>query len=760
MKKTVIFLFLLTSAYVAVAQDAPRSTPLTTAEIISSSVSQGDAIKVELAHPNYFYGDNETIEVYGPNGKVDNVDFFCYGNDCEKTENEGELLYPKGDLGRPQVKYRHPLGLIFNKPVEKGIYEISIIRDGRVHHKRTFSVVDPEPVINSVRFNGYDGSASTEALKIDKEYALDKVKLTFGGANLATDFESVTIQNLPLKPSKEEPETYVPTSAWTNQAIANLNLGETEVIFKRKHTDKVTKYKIKLVADAPIINEPGLTFQAAINENKATITLSVQHLFTGARLILQNSDAFPAFLEQTGTLIANVNALSGTISKDVYFKSNHLIDNATFFAQVVNKDGKTSEVKTITISRKAENVSAEAYNNNQPLISGVENRVLFKRIGGRQFNLNTDNEFEIAINGFEPRVIQARRESDNAFSSVIDFPEGLPTNISFTLKKDKAVWNGSFKQILARPLVTIPAKQVYRGSSIKLNVQNAENVRVVSETPNDQLDIIETIHGPDKTFEVNVAKEIRLSQIKLRVLLKDVLIEEYAIDIANWPEPTSEKLGIAANNGAYSKKDDVIVLEDKSEISLSFQADSLRYLQHFSAQFIKNDGTRLGSPKPFIYNEETGKIETTLSTRQVGIQRGDAFNVEIANPTGDVILKPAYIKRSERDRWIITAGVSVLDVPFGGGSEENDESGASIFQGINLAGYYMFENVKNPENRYFGIGPNLLFSERDGDIKIGGAVSMLFFEKLVIGLSFDSDGPGLLIGANIQLANLSSLLGG
>ena len=750
---SILVIFYFNQSY---CQEGP--TPIESGELVITSLRSGDLLRLELAHPNHFYQDSDTINVFGPGGKVGYIDFECFGNSCNPHTVEDLLSYPSGKLGIANV-IRHPLGIELIATPQKGIYEISVIRNAKVHHKRTFKIVDPEPVITFMELTDFEGNSSSDALKIDKTHSLNQVKLKFVGQHLDVSFESVTIQGLPLKKHNTESGTFILSESWTPQAIAKLSLGETEVVFKRKFSDKVTKQKITLEADKPVINEPGLNFQADINENKTKMTLSVQHLFPGAKLILQNDDNFPNFLESSGRLEAkNIDAFAGTISTDILFKSSMLVDNAKFKAQVLNRDGKISDPKTIIITRKEENIRASAYDNDAPLVSGIRNRVMFKQLGGSPFDLNAGLNFSLAINGFEPIKILGRKETDQSFSAEVKFPNGLPDNIKFTLTKERANWSGSFKNILSRPIVTIRTNRVYRGSKIKVNIQNAKDVRILSRVANDLITITETTNGTDKSFDIGVAKEIRLSQFGIQILLKDHILEEHAISISNWPKPLEDNLRLTIEEGEPLEKKDIVVLNDRRDIKLSFNADSLKYIQHFSARLIKTDGTRLGIAKPLILNEQTNKIETTLSPRQVGLQKGEAFNIEISNPTGESLLKPSYIKRSGRDQWIFTAGISVLDVPFDNNDEGDSGSNVSVFQGINLAGYYMFENIKNPQNRFLGIGPNVLFSEEDGEIKLRGAISLLFFEKLVMGISFDKNDLGLLVGANIELANLTSLI--
>lgn len=758
MKRFLVIIILLSAVIKLSAQNQKELnvTPIVEGEFIVSELTSGDTLLIELGHSNYFYDESYDVAVFGPNNKVGFIEKICYGEKCiQKVPNDNRIS-GFGDLF-PLRTFHSPLKMRLIKSPEKGVYEISVIRkeDAEVHHKRTFAIVDPEPTIDSVLITGFDNSVTSNQLKIDKDESLNRIKFQFLGSYLTSNFESITIQDLPLKKHPTEVSCYILDERWTTEAISKLSLGDSFIVFKRFYSDKTTKHKIKLIADSPIINVPGLEFSANIFDNKIKMTLAVQHLFPGAKLVLENHSDHPNFLQNRGEVEAEVTVATGTIAKDIFFNADKLIDIGKFHVQVINKDGKSSIAETITIVRREENVKARAYDNgNLPLVAGITNRVLFEHIGGNPFGLDQDLNFQLAINGLEPFEIQARKETNSSFSAKIKLPDGI-YDLSFTLRKNNgSSWNGTLTNIRPKPILEFAHENVYRGGNFKVYVQNATDTRIL---PVDKTNIIEIPNGTDKSFDISVDKESRLTQFILTLKLKEHVIAREAINISNWPEP--KKRDILILGGEI--RDDRLILEKGGDIDLIFQADKDN-LQRFSAQLRKGDGTLLGVPKPMILDvqdEGNNQIKTRLSTVQSGLQHGESFNIEIVNPAGDAFLYPGYIKRSGREQWIITAGISLLNIPFEGGQDASGTSTRKMFDGVNIAGYYMVENINNPSNRWIGIGPNLLISENEGNVRLGGAISVLLFEKLVLGLSFDKNGLGMLAGANIELADFTSIFG-
>ncbi|MDH5476636.1 MAG: hypothetical protein OEX22_13140, partial [Cyclobacteriaceae bacterium] len=618
---------------------------------------------------------------------------------------------------------------------------------------RKFKIVNDKPVLKSFTITYPNGEKLENLLTVDKSRSLTNTTIQLQGDHLDQAFDLVSLQGFPLKKVPNQPATYRINGKFNQDS---LQLGDQNIVFKRKFTNTITKVPFKINAVTPNIRGVGLAFPVEQGKDNFNLILGVQNVFRGAQLEIFPHESYPNFLEDTGKLRSIVNSKNGVISAQVWFKREEIQSSAKFKVRVINTDGKKSDFKTITVRLKATSIAVQPELDTKPLVAGIPTKMLFTRVGGPYLKLNDSTGFVLKLIGLpDELVIQPNKITDDSFTAMVALPEGVPSNMKFILLKGKNTWNGEFNKIYKLPMITVLKKTVKKGTTTRiLNIQHASEVKVMLKEEDDFIKLSTEAFDTDKRIEVQTGLELIKSSFTVSVKLKDHIVKEIPFRIENWLDPSDTIFYFYTNKSTpIGETHDVLVLENQVPITIKLPVNNTRDIERFSAQLLREDGTKLGNPIPLVLTEKKDSIVATLSPKSLGVNYGEKFNIEMTNPVGDAKIRSAYIKRTTRDMFILTAGLSAIDLPL----NNRDSVKTQTLDGVNIGAYYMLENIANPNNRALGMGINTLLIERDGSIRIRAGISFLFFEKIVLGMSFGKDYTGMMLGVNIELADLSKL---
>lgn len=741
-------------ATVGLAQNSKiRKIDLYNPEITLSEIIGQPYFSRELLHSEVDYQGNEEYFVFGPNGNA-NIQFLCHG-ECIQQDDELGINFPTGILGANDGgrKYTHPIYFKVLDSISLGEYEIKVTRNGKTVHIRKFRIVTDEPVLNAFKVTYPNGEELKNSLIVDKSRSLTNTTIQLEGNHLDQDFEAVSIQGFALKKKPNYSNTYIIDGQFNQDS---LQLGNQNILFKRRFASTITKVPFKISAVKPNIRGVGLEFPVEQGKDNFNLILGVQNVFRGAQLELVPHGSYTNFLEDKGRIRSTVNSKNGVISAQVWFKREEINSIAKFNVRVINTDGKKSEYKTITVRLKATSIAVQPLLDTKPLVAGMPTQILFKRVGGTYLNLEDSTSFSLKLIGLSNELeIHPNKINDDSFTAVLTLPEGIPSNMKFILSKGKNTWNGEFNDIYKLPIITILKNTVKKGTNTSiLNIQHASEVKIVLKEEDDFMKLSTEEIDTDKKIEIKTDLELIKSNFTVLVKLKDHIVKEIPFGIENWLNPSDTSFYFYTKKSSpINQTHEVLVLEKQEPITIKLPVNNKDNIERFSAQLLKEDGTKLGNPIPLVLTEKKDSIVATLSPKSLGINYGEKFNIEMTNPVGDAKIQSAYIKRTTRDMFILTAGLSAMDLPL----TNRDSVVTQTLDGVNIGAYYMLENIANPNNRVLGMGFNTLLIERDGDIKLRGGVSLLFFEKIVLGLSFGKDYTGMMIGVNIELADLSKL---
>ncbi|MDH5366518.1 MAG: hypothetical protein OEW67_05985 [Cyclobacteriaceae bacterium] len=752
--KYIILLNLIIFATIGLAQDSKiRKIDLYNPEITLSEIIGQPYFSRELLHSEVDYQGNEEYFVFGPNGNT-NIQFICHG-DCLQQDDELGISFPTGILGANDggEKFTHPIYFKVIDSISLGEYEVKVTRNGKTVHIRKFRIVADEPVVNTFKVTYPNGDELENSLIVDKSRSLKSTTIQLEGNHLDQDFDAVSIQGFTLKKIPNLNSTYKIDGQFNQDSLL---LGDQNIIFKRKFTNNITKVPFKISAVKPNIRGVGLEFPVEQGKDNFNLILGVQNVFRGAQLELIPHGSYPNFLEDKGKIRSTVNSKNGVISAQVWFKREEINSIAKFKVRVINTDGNKSQFKTITVRLKATSIAVQPLIDTKPLIAGIPTQMLFKRVGGANLNLEDSTSFTLKLIGLPNELeLHPNKISDDSFTAILTLPEGVPSNMKFILSKGKNTWNGEFSDIYKLPVISILKNTVKKGTNTSiLHIQHASEVKVLLKEEDDFIKLSTEEIDTDKKVEIKTELELIKSDFTVLVKLKDHIVKEIPFVIDNWLNPSDTSFYYYTKKSTpVTETRNILVFEKQEPITIKLPVNNKDNIERFSAQLLKEDGTKLGNPIPLVLTEKKDSIMATLSPKSLGINYGEKFNIEMTNPVGDAKIQSAYIKRTTRDMFILTAGLSAMDLPL----TNRDSVVTQTLDGVNIGAYYMLENIANPNNRVLGMGFNTLLIERDGSIKLRGGVSFLFFEKIVLGLSFGKDYTGMMIGVNIELADLSKL---
>ena len=726
-------------------------------ELVISNLMRGTIVLKELAHPNFVYLEGDQFQVFGPDNSTDIITFHCFGQGCsQETFEEGELeiVTPTGSLGEfsqriDKQRIDKPIGLRVDGIVKEGVYVISVIRENKVHHKRTFRVVGNQPKIRKITVVYKDGSTSDNELEIRGNTPFSDLELIIDGTDIDQKFESVTLQGRKLRKKNGSPNVYLFGKSWRPDSLTSLEIGTTQVVIKRSFSSALSTKSIDFVPSPPSFVAQSLDIPGGAKDNKLAVDFEIANLYPDAFYEVQAHPNHPDFLKTSGNVGTSIDMKTSKASSVIFFDPQELKASAKFLIKIKNKDNLgESAFREVRVSKKAETVEMKPAEGNLPFVKGIDNQIRFTNVGGAAFPDLETGQFTLIFLSGDTLSISASRETDITLLSSFKLPDNLSEESRFSLSIDTLSWNGVLKGVIDKPVINNPSNSVFRGSSVFVTVQSANETRFTLESPNENIAIVPSDTKPDKTFEIKVAEAFREDNFSVLVKLKDHLLTKMDYGVLSYPDPRNLRIS------SRQKKRGVIAINEGSSVDLSISTDGLDQSTRFLAQIFKQDGTALGKKKEFKISDDGQFLKATLDP-DVGLSPGDEFDILVSNPIEDTETLDGYIYRPGIENWIITTGISALDVPFTKDEADENATSTNILDGINFGVYYMLENVRNPQNRAFGIGANVLLSEENNAIKNRYAISTLWFEKLVFGMCFGEGGAGFMLGANIELADFS-----
>jgi len=758
--KILLFAFIVSSFRLIAQNKQPLYIGLSKSEIQITEFRNGIVYR-ELMHADLpSYSGSEEFLLFGPDGEyIGNPQ--CVGPSCLKytmDENKVELVSNE-KISKDKLGY--PIGISLSEDQLKiGEYKISVKNaDGNILHVRTFRIVNPQPEISYLEIaNELNGKYfnATDTLWVERNKSFSKMKIKLNGAYCNQEFESVSIQGMKLEMDKSDSLFYTFSNDWESNNALSLELGESAVIFDRKMASLPTSKSIFITAPNPKIMGEPLEFYVEEGQSQLLVNLHVENIYKNAKVFLAESRSSRGFIENSGMYIPTVNTQEGTITFPVIFNPIGISGKESFRVKVINADTKESEFRTITLIKKSTTIKMVPIDaSKKPLVTGIDNYVKFERLDGPQLNNSKNNVYIIKFDNNDSIRLEAEMISNDFFTSTLPLPANLPSGtVTFTLRNGNKSWNGEVKGILQKPKIYRESDVVFRGGTAKVLLENATDVFLQLEIPNEFVSISQPENNATREFQISIDEQAE--DFTVLVKLFDHIITKLSYKVENYPSPESISVQQIVDSKFLKKR--TIVLDENSHLTLNIPVDG-RYVtttSKFTAQIYKKDGTPIGNKRKFIADSKGKKLRTTLNTN-VGLHSGDEFDVLISNPNGDSQTYHSYIKRENTDKWIITAGLSAVDYRITGSFSE-DENRASVLNGVNLGFYRMVENYSNPSMRLIGFGPNILLTGDQNDIKLRFAGSLLLLEKIVLGVSFGRDGMGMLAGVNIQLADLSILL--
>lgn len=745
------------------AQDRkPMTKDLTDPEIEISELVNFSIIK-DLSLPDITYNGDEIFLLFGPDNKfVDTLYRKASSNNQDMQLNQNMLI---GNLSNNT--FRDPLAIELDwNQIKLGEYQISVrSKENRILHIRTFRLVTPQPKVDAVIFrntinNNNFNTVDTLWINWDKTFTNGEVELV--GDSLHQNFQSVFIgsREYEMIQNEEDPFKYSFGKKWESNDIFSLQLGYSDLIFERKYSSTLSSKKVFITAPKPKILGETIEFYVEEGESKTDINLDVENVFSGAKVLITPLKKSPNFPNSIGERPIEFSKNKGTISFPISFESIKNNEQKSFKVQIINSDNKRSDYKLINIIKKQTSVKMTPLESRKPLLTNFINSVKFEWLGGDYFTSADTNIFVLQFENMEPIQFKGVITDNKTLIANIKFPEKIITDkIKFTLLNgDDKSWNGEITDILKLPKVEINSNIIYKGGETHIRIENARNVELNPASYYNFISISKVKNENSKEYTIKANQNAENFDIEVKLL--DHVVQTINYKVVDYPTLDNVDIKEIVDND-FLKTNDIIVIdsEENKKLTLSIPIDGVTITNEskFYAQIYRKDGTPIGEKREFIKNNGGDKFMTSLNTQR-GLSAGDEFNIEISNPNDNVKTYKSYVERRDSDKWIITAGLSLVDTRITKNNKEVPNN-TSVLDGVNIGCYYMLENYKNPSLRLIGFGPNISLTGNDNKIVTRIGCSALILEKLVIGFSYGQKDLGLLLGVNIQLADLSTLLG-
>ncbi len=738
-------------------------TELSDSEIIITEFDSGGVLR-DMAHPNYSYTGNEILLLFDPN------DLYLENaiTNISKQYNQVEDITMPPAMTETQENYLFPI--LISPPSDRikyGKYTISV-RDSNNHilHERSFKIVHPEPQIKKLsvesNFNGSPIEIS-DTLMITRHQSFSSTKIIIDGENIEQKFEKVFIgeADFELIQNPNIPNEFSFSSYWESEKGLSVSLGKSEISFIRQYSTIPTTKNIYITSQEPKILGDNLEFQVEEGQTRTEITLQVENIFKDANILIKPMYSTPNFPSNIGLKTVTVDEKRGCVTFPILFEPLSGGD-AKFKMQVINADGKKSEFQTISIIKKATNIKMSAlYPERKPLVAGFDKNIIkFERLKGPHLNTSKNNVFTLTFDNEKPITFKANNITANSITAEIALPAQLPTDkTAFTLRNSEyGEWKGVLESLRKVPRIKRESNFVFKGGKSKVLIENANDVFLRTAVPNDFVKISTPNYHSIREFEIEINPNAK--DFEILVMLFDHEIARMSYNVKNYPRPDVIKLTQIVDTNLI-RKEKMIVLEAdgnrRLQLMIPLDEDTIPAHSKFYAQIFRKNGSPVGNKREFLKDNQSNTLTTTLNT-QIGLRPGDEFDILISNPNEDSKAFHSYIKRNFTDKWIITAGLSAFDYRINSKTEKKND-GLNVLDGINFGFYYLPENYANPSNRLIGFGPNLLITSKDDNIKMRFGVSTLFWQKIVLGISYGQEEFGIITGVNIELADFSTLFG-
>lgn len=682
---------------------------------------------------------------------------------------EFQVSAPKGDLNKNMgqlVNPKFPLELFVHSTLKQGEYEI-VVRDSiseKKIHRRLLTLVNPVPDVSSFEVQYPDKAPTSNRVVLNQARDFIGVKFVFEGDHLDHDFKSVTMQGLRLNKLNDEPNTFVTGEDWVPSKMKEMSLENPRILFERYHVKKKYPVDVELDFNDPIIaNVQNKEIEAGIGT--FMLSIEVENLFDRAQIIIDEMDDNKPVLKYKGL------ADDATISSDKSIISHriHLLAPALrkghgkFKVHVINRDGSKSNRQVVEWIVKKSSVSAMPSAENYPFIEGYIIGVKFKRQSEADPFVFSDsvvlNINEYGSQTIKPRNIDAGR---NQFTADIFFPNGLSGSRQFEVRDGDRSWRGFFNGIIKKPAVIHTSNQLYSGhfTTIQLEKPSGQikaiitpDVEGVTQLDNDFTDAKIKITA-DHTVPIGTSFTVVL-------FFQEQELDRIDYSVIGWDKPAEIVEFAMYDSQIPIDEQNVLVVKDNTNFELQSKKGVARGATNkLTAQLLKSDGTKLGVAQPLLFLKDSIVASTKLSPSVFGIEGGQEFMVQLVNPLGQPTLQRVYVRRDFKERLLVNAGISAVNVFL---KEQKDEDGnntsrTSLISGVNLGLYYILEKSQTVGKRPLGFGLNLMGqqgSAEEVDLRYGA--SLLLFETMTIGLSFGSNEPALFIGANVSFLDLSKI---
>ena len=734
----------------------------------------GEQLLIELksALLDYPYTKTELIEIYGPDDQLLSADMLevCQFDQCfaptEASDIEFMPTAPEGILNGEENNVRHafPLGITPKRELPHGNY-VLVVRDKdtqKVIHRRILTLIHPEPIINKITIRYPDGVTANNLLTINPNHDLKKVQFELEGEHLDNEFKSVSIQGLALKKVVNTSNTYVSENDWTASKLKSINLEDPKLSIERYNVTETYTTGIKLKVMPPVITD-NLVKKINAGQSRFLLTLNVSNLFPRAQLKLAEFANGNVLAEEDIYDGATVDIKSGTIAQYVLFSEGALNSgNARFTVQVINRDGGESKVETIQIQVQEAAVIALPLISTKPFMEEVPTMVKFTRSdNAAAFQFTGD--VILALNGthllINPRNMDGAL---NQFSAEVVFPEGVDASIPFELQNNGNSWKGYFEGIIDKPKVEDDFRAVQAGSSFVLHINgHSDKLTAILRSEDKGVKLTDN-DFKDGAIEIRVDKKVPAkTTFSVVMYYQDHALETLTFKVEDWPKPEDiAEFNIGDVIYPVNTKTRLVLL-DESPIVLQSKKNALENAtSNLTVQLIKANGTKLGTPQSFIYDDDQKIARTELSPYGFGLGGGDEFMIELLNPLSQPVIQRGYVKRKFSERLLANAGVSAVSIFF---KERLDENGVvlpktTLISGVNLGVYYLPENLWDAGGkRPFGFGLNLMAQEESNTVKVRLGTSALLFETLSVGLSFGQSQMAFFMGANISFLDFTKV---
>ncbi len=762
-KKNFIGLSIFILSITAKAQDKNIVVKeLADPEIEITDLCRGEVLR-DLSLPEITYKGNETFLLFGPDeGFIDTVHRKLEVK--IKDLNTGNVSLPI-DNNPSTKKYRDPISIALRCDEAKlGKYKISVRSpNNNLMHIRSFRIVAPQPTIKSLEIESRINDnffVAKDTLWIDRDKTFTNGKIAIEGDSILQRFKTVFIKNREFSLIQDTNNLSLFTfgEKWKTDAVYSFELGETSILFERKYAKTPTSKSIFITAPNPKILGGTKEYFVEEGQSKTDITLEVENVFSGAKAYVKPLANTPNFPNTTGELPITIDNSKSTLTFPLYFEPLKGSNQGAFELQVINTDGKRSAFKTIRLVKKQTTIKLSPLEANKPFLAGHENLIRFERLSGAYFNACDTCTFSLVFGNHEPIDCFCENLTENSFSANVLFPAKLPAgNVKFKVISGDNTWNGEIAHVYEPPKIMMSSDVMFKGGEVKIRAEGDENIILAPHEIYKFIKISTEENGTNKEFTIKANQNAK--DFKIDVMFFDHVVKTLEFEVKEYPSPNLISTNQIVDRNLI-KKDKVIVLDSEKDQQLTLRIPidrrKIGASSVFYAQVYNKRGTPLGEKKEF-YKDDNGRYMKVHLNTQRGLNPGDEFKIEISNPNEITKTFPAYIKRRKSDNWIITAGLSVIDYKFAKPESENAKAG--VLDGVNFGFYYMQENYNNPSLRLIGYGPNILLLESEDNLKVRVGATLLFMEKVVLGLSYGQEQFGFLAGVNIELADLSSLLG-